>query len=157
MKPLIITYSFSGRTAKTAKIILEALSEHDPVHSSIRIKGKFMERFEMMDALEKGNYSSIEDELKVIQETDFDTLIIGMPTWGNYPPKVFDAILSKLPDLSGKRVFVFTTAIFTGGNTVNYMKEKVIEKGASPVQGRKFRAAFWIRKSNVLKFASEMK
>ncbi|MFX0101323.1 MAG: flavodoxin family protein [Candidatus Hodarchaeota archaeon] len=152
MKPLIIYYTFSGRTKRVAKIIGEALSEYNPSYFSVEIKGKFG----MMDALEKGDYSSIEDGLNSLQSMDFDTIIIGMPTWGNRPPKVFNEILARLPGIDGKRAFVFTTSIFSGGGTLKYMKEKVEEKGPDFISERKFRAAFWIRKANVVKFASEI-
>lgn len=156
MKPLIIYYTFSGRTKRVAKIIGDTLAIHEPNYLAIEIKGKFMKKFEMMDALENGDYSSIAEDLKELESMDFDTLVIGMPTWGNRTPKAFNEVIARLPSLENKRVFLFTTSILTGGGTLKYMEEKVRSKGGTNVASRKFRAVFWIRKNNVMKFAAEM-
>ena len=44
-----------------------------------------------------------------------------------------------MKNLSGKKVVVFNTARFTGGKSLEYMKEKVEENGAHVIDHAKFR------------------
>ena len=55
-----------------------------------------------------------------------------------------------MKNLSGKKAIVFNTARFTGGKSLEYMKEKVEENGAQLIDFTKFRKLFWIGKKKPL-------
>jgi hypothetical protein len=76
----------------------------------------------MLDKFENKDFAMIEADLNTLDGLDYEIIIIGMPTYGNFPPKIFDEIFSRMKNLIGKKVIVFNTARFTGGKTLKYMK-----------------------------------
>lgn len=145
-----------GRTKKTAEAIASALSNYEVSYFPIELTGKFIEKIKMLDKYENKDFSMIDTELNNLDALPYDLIFIGMPTYGNFPPKVFDEILARMRNFSGKRAIVFNTARFTGGKSIDYMKEKVEEAGAQVIEQAKFRKVFWIGTKNAIKFGEKI-
>ncbi len=156
MKALIIYFTMGGRTKKTAEAIASALSNYEVSYFPIELTGKFIEKIKMLDKYENKDFSMIDTELNNLDALPYDLIFIGMPTYGNFPPKVFDEILARMRNFSGKRAIVFNTARFTGGKSIDYMKEKVEEAGAQVIEQAKFRKVFWIGTKNAIKFGEKI-
>ncbi|MFX0059657.1 MAG: flavodoxin family protein [Candidatus Hodarchaeota archaeon] len=156
MKALIIYFTMGGRTKKTAEAIASVLTNYEVSYFPIELRGKLREKIKMLDKFENKDFSMIEADLDNLDASDYDLIMFGMPTYGNFPPKVFDETLSRMKNLSGKKVIVFNTARFTGGKALDYMKEKVEENGAQVINQVKFRKLFWIGKKDAIKFGKEM-
>ena len=152
MKALIIYYTMGGRTKKVANAIASALSNYEVSFNAFELKGKYFEKIKVMDKFEHGDFSDIENNLASLDARDYDLVIFGMPTYGNFPPKTFNEIVSRIKNLHGKRTGVFVTARFTGEKSLETMKTKVIEKGAQVVGSRKFRRFLWINKHDAMEF-----
>ncbi|MFW9999858.1 MAG: flavodoxin family protein [Candidatus Hodarchaeota archaeon] len=156
MKALIAYFTMGGRTKKTAEAIATALTKYEVSYFPIELKGKFIEKIKMLDKFENKDFSTIQNKLKNLDAQPYDLIFFGMPTYGNFPPKVFDEILVRMSNLNGKRVVVFNTARFTGGKALNYMKIKVEEAAAVVVEQSKFRKLFWIGTKNATKFGKRI-
>ncbi|MFX1364275.1 MAG: flavodoxin family protein [Promethearchaeota archaeon] len=156
MKSLIVYFTMGGRTKKTAEAIASSLSNYEVSYFPIELKGKFIEKIKKLDKFMNNDFSEIETELNTLSISEYDLILIGMPTYGNFPPKVFDEILVRMGYLSGKRVIVFNTARFTGGKALEYMKKKVEELGALVIDQAKFRKVFWIGVKNAIKFGKKI-
>ena len=91
-----------GRTKKTAEAIGSVLTNYEVSYFPIELKGKFIEKIKMLDKFENKDFSAIEPELNALDVTDCDLIIIGMPTYGKFPPKAFDEIVARMGDLSGR-------------------------------------------------------
>ncbi len=141
-----------GRTKKTAEAIASALTNYEVSYFPVELTGKFIEKLKILDKFENKDFSSIETELNTLDAASYDLIIFGMPTYGNKPPQVFDEIVARMGNLSGKRAIVFNTARFTGGKALDYMKAKVEEAGAQIIDKSKFRKVLWIGVKNAIKF-----
>jgi len=156
MKALIAYFTMGGRTKKTAEAIAIVLTNYEVSYFPIKLTGKFIEKIKMLDKFENDDFSAIETELNTLDNQPYDLLIFGMPTYGDKPPKVFDEIIARMGNLSGKKVVVFNTARFTGGKALEYMKAKVENVGAQVIDQRKFRKLFWIGKKNAIEFGKQI-
>ncbi|MFX1281084.1 MAG: flavodoxin family protein [Promethearchaeota archaeon] len=156
MKTLIIYFTMGGRTKKTAETIAGVLTNYEVSYFPIELTGKFREKIKMLDKFENKDFAIIEADLNNLDAQPYDLIIFGMPTYGNFPPKIFDEIVVKMKKISGKRIIVFNTARFTGGKALDYMKAKVEEAGAQVIKQSKFRKLFWIGTKNALKFGKEI-
>ncbi|MFX1239594.1 MAG: flavodoxin family protein [Promethearchaeota archaeon] len=156
MKTLITYFTMGGRTKKTAEAIASVLSNYEVSYFPVELSGKFIEKLKKLNKFENQDFSEIETELNTLNTAGYDLIVIGMPTYGNFPPKVFDEILVRMGNLSGKRVVVFNTARFTGGKALDYMKTKVEETGAQVIDQSKFRKLFWIGVKNAIKFGKKI-
>ena len=145
-----------GRTKKTAEAIASALTNYEVRFFPIILFGKLREKIKMLDRFENKDFSAIETELNTLDATGYDLILFGMPTYGDFPPKAFDEILSRMGNLNEKRIIVFNTARFTGTNALKYMKEKVEEAGAQVIDQFKFRKLFWIGTKNAIKFGNQI-
>jgi len=156
MKILIIYFTMSGRTKKTAEAIASALNNHEVSYLPIELTGKFVEKIKKLDKFENNDYSEIESQISTLDASNYGLLIIGMPTYGNFPPKIFNEILRRLSNLNEKMVVIFNTARFTGGKCLEFMKEKVEEVGGRVIDQSKFRRLFWIGTKNAIKFGKQI-
>ncbi len=156
MKTLIAYFTMGGRTKKTAKAIANSLTNYEVTFFLIELTGKFIEKIKMLDKYENGDFSAIETELNALDVKDYDLIIIGMPTYGSKPPNAFNEIISRMKNLSGKRAIVFTTARFSGGKALEYMKTKIEEVGAQVVNKAKFRRLFYLGVKKSSKFGKEI-
>ena len=156
MKTLIAYYTRSGRTKKTAKAIASALKNHEVSFFPVELTGKYVEKLKMLDKFQNNDFSAIETELSTLDAEEFDLIMIGMPTYGNFPPKIFDEILTRMKNIKGKKVVVFNTARFSGGKTLDYMKEKVEGTGAQVTDQARFKKLFWIGEKNAIKFGKRI-
>ena len=156
MKTLIAYFTMGGRTKKTAEAIATALTNYEVSYFPVELTGKFIEKLKILDKFENKDFSVIETELNSLNAASYDLIIIGMPTYGNKPPQVFDEIVARMGNLSGKRAIVFNTARFTGGKARDYMKAKVEEAGAQVIDKSKFRKVFWIGEKNAIKFGKRI-
>jgi flavodoxin len=146
----------SGRTKKTAEAIASALNNHEVSYLPIELTGKFIEKIKKLDKFENNDYSDIESQISTLDASNYSLLIIGMPTYGNFPPKIFNEILRRLSNLNGKMLVLFNTARFTGGKCLEFMKEKVEEIGGRVIDQFKFRKLFWIGTKNASKFGKQI-
>jgi flavodoxin len=152
MKILIIYYTMGGRTKKTAEAIGSALIDHEVKYFPIELRGKRIEKIKQFDKFQKGDYSELEEDLNSLDIESFELLIIGMPTYGKFPPKTFDEVIRRMGDLSNKKVIVFTTARFSGGKARDYMESKLENSGGRVIEKLKFRKLFWIGTKSALKY-----
>jgi len=156
MKTLIIYFTMGGRTKKTAESIASALIAHEVSYFPVELSGKFTEKIKMLDKFENKDFSAIEAKLSNLNVGNYDLIIFGMPTYGDKPPKVFDEILERMGNLSGKKAVVFNTARFTGKKSLEYMKIKVEEAGAQVINQRRFRKLFWIGVKDAITFGKQI-
>ena len=145
-----------GRTKKISKAIASALINHEVSYFPMEIKGKFIEKIKMLDKFENKNFSAIETELDTLNSAEYEFIIFGMPTYGNFPPKAFDEVLARMGNLSGKIAVVFNTARFTGGKALEYMEIKVKESGAQVIDKYRFRGFFRLGVKDAIKFGSKI-
>ncbi len=156
MKILIAYFTMSGRTKKTAEAIASALTNHDVSYFPLELTGKFIEKIKKLDKFENDDFSEFETELNSLDASSYDLVLIGMPTYGDKPPKAFEKILDIMKNLDGKRAIVFNTARFSGKKSLDYMKEKVEEAGAQVIDQARFRKVLWIGVKNAIKFGQQI-
>ncbi|MFX0148341.1 MAG: flavodoxin family protein [Candidatus Hodarchaeota archaeon] len=156
MKVLIIYFTMGGRTKRIAEVIAGVLSNHEISYFPVEITGKFSEKLKQLDKFNKGDFSLIETILNRLNVTNYELIIFGMPTHGGFPPKVFDEILTRIENFSGKRVVVFNTARITANKALNYMKAKIEEIGAQLIASTKFKGLFRLGVKKAIKFGTEI-
>ena len=156
MKTLIIYFTMGGRTKKTAEAIASVLTNYDVSYFPMELTGKFREKIKKLDKFENNDFSAIETGLNTLDAAIYDLIIIGMPTYGDKPPKAFDEIIDRMKNLNGKRAIIFNTARFTGKKTLDYMKTKVEERGAQVIDQARFRKLLWIGVKNAMKFGKQI-
>lgn len=143
-----------GRTKKVAEIIGSNLSEYDISYAPFELTGGKIEKLKEYDSLSNGDYSLFEEELNTLKINPFDLILIGMPTYGNAPPVIFDEIMKHMENLEGNHVILFSTARITGSGTTEYMKSQVEENGGEVIETHNFRGFFKIGKKSVLEFTN---
>lgn len=146
-----------GRTKKTAEAIGSTLSNHEVSYFPVILTGKLTEKIKKLDKFENQDFSAIEAELNTLDATGYELFIIGMPTYGDKPPKAFDEIITRLGNLNGKKAIVFNTARFTGKKAIDYMKIKIEEKKAELIDQRRFRKLFWIGTKDAIQYGNQLK
>ena len=156
MKALITYFTMSGRTKKTAEAIASALKNYDISYFPMELEGKFIEKIKQLDKFENNDFSAIETGLDTLDAANYDLIIIGMPTYGDKPPKAFEEVIDRMKNFSGKRVIVFNTARFSGKKSLDYMKTKVEEKGTQVIDQARFRKVLWIGVKNAIKFGEQI-
>ncbi|MFX1569571.1 MAG: flavodoxin family protein [Promethearchaeota archaeon] len=156
MNTLIVYFTMGGRTKKTAEAIASALTNYEVDFFPVELSGKFIEKIKILDKFQNKDFSAIEKELNILDATTYDLIIFGMPTYGDFPPKAFDEIISRMGNLNGKKAIVFNTARFTGTKALKYMKVKVEEAGAEVIDQFKFRKLFWIGTKNAVNFGKQI-
>ena len=156
MKVLIAYFTRTGRTKKTAKAIASALTNYEVSFFPVELTGKYVEKIKKLDKFENKDFSAIETELRNLDAADYGLIMIGMPTYGNFPPKVFDEILIRMKNFKGKKVIVFNTARFTGVKSLEYMKEKAEGVGAQVIDQKRFKKLFWIGEKDAFKFGKKI-
>ena len=156
MKILIAYFTMSGRTKKTAEAIASSLTNHDVSYFPLELTGKFIEKIKKLDKFENDDFSEFGTELDSLDASSYDLVLIGMPTYGDKPPKAFEKILDKMKNLDGKRAIVFNTARFSGKKSLDYMKEKVEEAGAQVIDQARFRKVLWIGVKSAIKFGQQI-
>ncbi|MFX0033777.1 MAG: flavodoxin family protein [Candidatus Hodarchaeota archaeon] len=156
MKALITYFTMGGRTKKMAEAIASTLINYEISYIPFEIVGKFNEKLKVLENFNKGDFTLIETELNKLDVVGYDLIIIGMPTHGGFPPKVFDEILTKIGNLSGKRVIAFNTARITANKALNYMKAKIEEFGGQLIASTKFKGLFRLGVKNATRFGTEI-
>ena len=156
MKAFITYFTMSGRTKKTAEAIASALKNYDISYFPMELKGKFIEKIKQLDKFENNDFSAIETGMDTLDAANYDLIIIGMPTYGDKPPKAFEEVIDRMKNFSGKRVIVFNTARFSGKKSLDYMKTKVEEKGTQVIDQARFRKVLWIGVKNAIKFGEQI-
>lgn len=145
-----------GRTEKVAEIIGEALSDYEVDYIPFELTGGRIEKLKKYDSLTTGDFSIFEEKLNELNTGPYDLILMGMPTYGNLPPGVFDEIMNRIEGLEGKKVVVFCTARITGSGTLEYMKSEVEKKEGNVICSYNFRGFFRIGKKEVLEFARQI-
>jgi len=156
MKAVIIYFTMGGRTKKTAIAIGDVLSNYEVDYFPMELKGNFFEKIKELDLYQNNDFSLIEEELKTLDAKDYELIIIGMPTYGDQPANAFNEIVRRVPNLKDKKTAIYTTARFSGGKALKYMKEKVQETGAQIIKEANFRRVFWLGKRKSTKFGMEL-
>ena len=156
MKTLVIYFTMGGRTKKTAEAISSALTNYEVSYFPMELKGKLKEKIKQLDKFEHNDFSAIESGLNSLDAANYDLIIIGMPTYGDKPPKAFDEVITRMKNFNGKRVIVFNTARFTGKKSLDYMKVKVEEIGAQVIDNARFKKLLWIGVKNAKIFGKQI-
>ncbi|MBN1802337.1 MAG: hypothetical protein JW891_12575 [Candidatus Lokiarchaeota archaeon] len=146
----------TGRTKQTAEAIASKLSVFDVSFLPIELNGNSSEKKKYLASMRKNDFSLFETILNNIDFSSFDILLFGMPTHGRFPPKIFEEIVSKGKNLSGKEAVVFTTARITGKKALYHMKDKVEEKGARVINQNVFRKLFKLGTEDAIKFGIQL-
>lgn len=125
-KKLVVYFSASGTTKKTAELLAEAagadLYEITPKVAYTKADLNWMDKksrssVEMND---KKFRPEIEDKDANIAE--YDEIILGFPIWWYVAPTIVNTFLEKF-DFSGKKVVLFATSGGSGfGNTVKELQ-----------------------------------
>jgi flavodoxin len=145
-----------GRTKKVAETIASGLSAYEVDFVPFELTGGKIEKLKKLDVLSNGDYSLFKDALQRLVAEPYDLILIGMPTYGNVPPEMFDTIMNRIQGLEGKDVVVFSTARITGSGTPEYMQAEVEKKGGEVIQSHNFRGLFRIGEKDVLEFADQI-
>jgi flavodoxin len=156
MKTLIAYFTMGGRTKKTAEAIGNVLTNYEVSYFPMELTGKFIEKIKKLDKFEKNDFSEIGTRFDKLDAAIYDLIIIGMPTYGDKPPKAFDEIVKRMKNFNGKKTIVFNTTRFTGKKCLDYMKAKVEETGAQVIDQARFRKLFWIGVKNAMKFGNQI-
>lgn len=146
-----------GRTKKVAQTIVDALPQYDIAYLPFEFSGNLSEKLKIVEKFNNRDFSMMEDTLNSLDSEKYDIIFIGMPTYGNLPPKVFDEILERMKDIKDKKIIIFSTARFTGEGTVEYMKSKIEAKGAKVIYTQNFRGFFKISTKKVKHFAKKIR
>ncbi len=143
MKALIIYFTSLGRTKKTAEAIGSQLSNYEVDYFPFILTGTFGMKVSIQTQHNKGDFSTIAKELSDLEKIDqnHDLVILGMPTYGDYPPSAFYEIVKRL-DIKGKNVIIFGTCSITGTKTMEIMKKTVEEAGGIIVEQARFKGFF---------------
>ena len=143
MKAIIIYFSSTGRTKKTAESIGNQLSKYEVDYFPFILKGHFGMKVSILSQHTNGDFSTITKELEDLEklDQDYDLIILGMPTYGDFPPSAFYEIIKRL-NLKGKNVVIFDTCSFTGVKTLEVMKKTVEEAGANIINQARFKGLF---------------
>jgi len=139
-----------------AKALASSLANHDIDFIPFEAMGSFSERFKISGEIRAGNFSKIQDQLNSLKDVRFDMLIIGMPTHGGLPPKVYEEIVHLLGDLNGKKAITFNTARITGRNTPDIMAAKLEEAGAKVIKKKRFKGFFRLGTRDALEFGKQI-
>jgi len=156
MKILIVYYTQTGRTKMIAKALASSLANHDIDFIPFEVIGSFSERFKKSGEIRSGNYSMIQDQLNSLNDVRFDLLLIGMPTHGGLPPKVYEEIVNRLGDLNGKKAITFNTARITARNTSHIMAAKLEEAGAKVIEKKRFKGFFRLGTRGAVEFGKKI-
>ena len=118
-KILVSYFSASGVTKNVAEKIANAING-----DLFEIEPTQKYTLEDLDWTNKQSRSSIEMEdktsrpqilNKVLNITEYDTVILGFPVWWDLAPRIINTFLEQV-DLKNKKVYVFVTS---GGSSVN--------------------------------------
>jgi hypothetical protein len=112
----------------------------------------FIGRIKHLDAIENGDYSSIDLDFSILDAEPYDLLLIGMPAYGSEPPKTFLEIIKRMNQIVGKQIVLFGTSRFRRGSQVQFMKEQVEAKGADVIGYCNFRGLILLGKRNAQEF-----
>jgi len=156
MKALVAYFTMRGRTKRAAKAIASSLTNYEVSFIPIECKGNFIEKIKMLDKYEKNDFSAVEEELKALDVAIYDLIVIGMPTYGNEPPNAFNEIMSRMGNLSDKKVATFTTARFSGKKALKYMNTKVEAAGGKISNTIKITRPFYLGRRKASKFGKEI-
>ena len=128
-KKLVAYFSATGRTAKVAKLLAEALGAD--IHE---IQPKDLYTRADLNWLNKKSRSSVEMNNKTIrpeieesnvQIADYDVIFLGFPIWWYVAPTIINTFLESA-DFSGKKIILFATSGGSKfGKTVEELKVSV--------------------------------
>ena len=152
----MLYFTMGGRTKKVAETIADAVSNYEVRYAPFELTGGKIEKLKELDKFENDDYSLFEDTLNSLNVKPYDLILIGMPTYGNRPPVIFDEIMDRVKNLDGKKVVVFSTSRITGDGTIEYMEEEVEEKGGTVINSHNFRGFFRIGNTSVQEFANQI-
>jgi len=153
MKALIIYFTSLGRTKKTAEAIGDQLSNFEVDYFPFILTGTFGMKVSIQTQHSKGDFSTIAKELSDLEkiDQDYDLIILGMPTYGDFPPSAFYEIVKRL-DIKEKKVVIFGTCSITGTKTMEIMNKTVEEAGGIIVNQARFKGFFKPKLKDASKF-----
>lgn len=128
-KKLVAYFSATGRTAKVAKLLAEALGAD--IHE---IKPKEPYTRSDLNWMNKKSRSSVEMNNKTlrpeiaesnVQIAEYDVILLGFPIWWYVAPTIINTFLESA-DFSGKKIILFATSGGSKfGKTVEELKVSV--------------------------------
>lgn len=156
MHAVIVYFSMSGRTKKIADIIGKTLSNCTIEHIPLVLTGGFFTKIDKLDKFEHQNFTLFEKELKRLETLQADLLLIGMPTYGGIPPKIFEEILRKIPYLAGKKIVTFSTSWGSKEGAAFHMKTRIAQLGGQILESKNFQGFFHLNKLDAEKFGQKI-
>jgi flavodoxin len=130
MKSIIVCYSYSGNTRKTAGLLKEYLLEKGEVET-IELKdlnetGKFFTQAAQAFKHVRANIPGVNFNL-----SGYDLVCFGSPVWAFGPAPAMNTYLDKCFGLEGKDAILFTTYGSGAGNQrcLKYMQAILAKKG----------------------------
>ncbi len=143
MKALIVYFTTLGKTKKTAEAIGQSLKNYQVDYFGFELTGVFGQKVGIIGQLEKGDFSSMsEDLLKLEQmDQDYDLFVFGMPTYGNKPPGVYKEIIKRV-NIQGKPVAYFGTCAGNGWVTMDQVTAAIEEAGGNLIDKIRLRGFF---------------
>ncbi|NPD88731.1 MAG: hypothetical protein HGN29_08395 [Asgard group archaeon] len=157
MKALIIYFTSLGRSKKTSAVIGSAMTNYDVDYFPFILTGTFGMKVSIQNQHTKGDFSTIEQELSELDKIkqDYDLIIFGMPTYGDYPPSAFYEIVKRV-DIKEQKVAIFTTCSITGKKTLELMEKTVKEAGAIIIAQARFKGFFRPKLKQAFKFGQSI-
>ncbi|MFA5361701.1 MAG: NAD(P)H-dependent oxidoreductase [Candidatus Omnitrophota bacterium] len=131
MKGIIVFYSYSGNTGKTASLLAESLKDQGDIQlcelKSLDESGSFFRQA----ARAFGRARSVLPEMD-FNLGPYDVICMGTPVWAFGPAPAMNTYLDRCSGLEGKTVVLFTTyGSGTGnGRCLDYMQNILTGKGA---------------------------
>lgn len=156
MRAVIVYFSMSGRTKKIAEILGKSLSNYNVDYVSLVLTGGFFTKIDKLDKFEHQNFTLVENELNTLEKQQADLFLIGMPTYGGIPPKIFEEILRRMPYLAGKKIVTFSTSWGSKEGAALPMKTRIAQLGGQIIESKNFQGFFHVNTSDAEKFGQKI-
>lgn len=136
MKAIVIYYSYSGNTKKVSEILRVFLENQGYQVELMQLEALDESKSFLGQCHRAFNKKQAQLKICNFDMTEYDLVCVGTPVWAFGPAPAVNTFLAECKGLSGKKVVIFTTyGSGTGNNRcLNYMKQKLIFKGAKEIQ-----------------------
>lgn len=137
-----------------AYAIAGALSHYEVTFFPVELtfSGSLFDRINILNKYHEGDLSLLKTDLNSIDAGGYDLIMIGMPTIGAKPPKIYYDIIAGIKNLGGKNIVLFGTSRIYRGEMLNEMRAGVEAKGGRVVNQINFKGLFGLWKSKGVKY-----
>ncbi|TXT64326.1 MAG: hypothetical protein BAJALOKI1v1_580006 [Promethearchaeota archaeon] len=140
------------RTKKLAHVIESFLPKIEFVYHPFEVFGKLGQKMKTLEAFSNGDFSRVQESLENLDISPYKTILMGMPTYGNFPPKLFDEILVRMDNIQEKSFVLFSTSLITGEGTIEYMNSELEARKGNVLARVNLQRFFKIGKEPILEF-----